>query len=377
LTFTIIEPDILWKKYRRTVEILHALILSGLPFLTVNAQSALRFDIGELKLYFFGSVIGIREFYLILAVVLFFLLLITFITAVFGRIWCGWLCPQTVLLDLSETVSKLFGRKNHRAIQNLLLIPFSALVSITMIWYFVPPAETIRSLFVSTTITVFFLLLWIMVYLELAFLGRKFCVSICPYSMLQNALFDKDTLVIEYDLSRDDTCMKCDECVRVCPVGIDIKKGLSTSCIACAECIDACRAISEKRNMPPFPNYKGNVTRPKTFWLAGATAAAAATLFLLICTRPPVDFIVTRDPEPLPSGLNRYSYTIYNNSGRTYALELSSPDRVTLIGDRSLSLKPFSSLRGRILVKSPDKREEVRIGISDGNFSIIRETGFP
>jgi cytochrome c oxidase accessory protein FixG len=366
----------LWKKYRTIVEILQALILTGLPFLTINSHSALRFDIGELKLYFFGTVIWIREFYLILAATLFFLLLFTFVTAIFGRIWCGWLCPQTVLLDLSDNIAKLFGRKKRQMAQKIILLPFSALVSITMIWYFVPPADVFKELFVSTTITGFFLVLWITVYLELALMGRKFCTSVCPYSMLQNVLFDKDTVVIEYDVSRDDTCMKCDECVRVCPVGIDIKKGLSSSCIACAECIDICRTISKKRGMLPFPDYKGNVLRPKTFWMGGITIVFAVILCLLVWTRPPVDFLVTREPDPLPAGLNRYAYTIYNNSPRTIQLDLSSPDNVIIIGEKQLLLKPFASLHGKIMVKSTTKQDKINIMLSGEGVSINRETGF-
>ena len=351
-------------------------MLTGLPFLTVNGQSAFRFDIPTLKLYFFGSAIWIREFYLILAATLFFLLLITFVTTIFGRIWCGWLCPQTVLLDLSQSIAGV-TKKHFKTIQRLFLLPLSALVAITMIWYFVPPAETMRSLFVSPTITAFFLVLWLLLYLELAFLGRGFCTSVCPYAMLQNALFDKDTLVIEYDVSRDATCMRCDACVQVCPVGIDIKKGLDSACIACAECIDACRALSEKRSLAPFPNYKGQIVRRKTYWLGGATAAAAFTLFLLIWSRPTVDFLVIRDNAPLPSGLNRYSYTIFNNRGKPLSLALSSPDPVTLIGEHALLLPPFAAIRGRILVKSSGKLEHVGLQISGSGISIIRETGFP
>jgi cytochrome c oxidase accessory protein FixG len=365
-----------WKKYRTVVEIFQALLLSGLPFVKINGQSALRFDIAELKLYCFGTVIWIREFYLILAATLFFLLLIIFVTSIFGRIWCGWLCPQTVLLDITDIIAKRFGRKRRKTAQKLLLLPFSAIVSLALISYFIPPVELFRKLFVSSTVTAFFAVLLVSVYAELAFLGRKFCTSVCPYSMLQNMLFDKDTVVIEYDVSRDDTCMKCDECVRVCPVGVDIKKGLSTSCIACAECIDICRAISGKRGMPPFPDYKGNVVRPKTFLMGGITAISATILLLLVLTRPMFDVLVTRDADPLPSGLNRYSYTIYNNSPKTLVLELTSPDPVTIIGERSLLVQPFSALHGKVMMKALQKIERVSITVSGEGISINRESGF-
>lgn len=367
----------MWRKKRRAIEILQAVIVTGLPFVTINGESALRFDIATLKLHIFGSVLWMREFYLILAATLFFLLFTGFVTIILGRVWCGWSCPQTVLLDLNESIAGWAGKKHRKTLQKLILIPLSAPVSVTMIWYFVPPAETLSTLFVAPTITAFFLVLWMLVYLELALLGRGFCVSICPYAMLQNLLFDKETLVIEYDVSRDATCMKCDACVTVCPVGIDIKKGLSAACIACAECIDACRNMTEKKGMLPFPNYRGQVLRPKTFWLGGATAIAGIALVLLLWSRPPVDFLVIRDNATLPPGLNRYAYTIHNNSGKKRALELSSSDNgVMLIGEHTLLLQPFSAIHGSILVKSKGKREHLHLRISGEGIAINRETAF-
>lgn len=365
-----------WKRYRRSVELLQALFLTGLPFVRINGESALRFDIGHLSLCFFGSLIRISEFYLILAVVLSFLLFITFVTSVFGRIWCGWLCPQTVLLDLAGTLAAPFGKKHREIIRKILLLPLSALVALTMIWYFVPPAETMKALFVSVPVTGFFIVLTTTIFIELAFIGRIFCTSACPYAMMQNALFDKDTLVIEYDLSRDDTCMKCDECVRACPVGIDIKQGLDSRCIACAECIDACATISRKRDIPPFPDYKGRVLRPKTFLMGGITAAAGLMTALLIWTRPPVEFLVARNQESLPAGLNRYSCTITNNTGKSLELMLSMPEGTTLIGQRTFSIKPYAIQKSRILIKADGRPERVKLTLKGEGVSITREAGF-
>lgn len=367
-----------WKRYRRAVELLQALFLTALPFLKINGQSAFRFDIGELNLYFFGTVIRIGEFYLILAATLFILLFISTVTVILGRVWCGWLCPQTVLLDLTESLASLAGLKgkSRNTLQKIVLLALSALVSMTMIWYFVPPEEAMRQLFTSPLIAGFFIVLWIAVWLELAFLGRNFCSTICPYAVMQNVLFDKDTLVIEYDRSRDLTCMKCDDCVRACPVGIDIKEGLSNRCIACAECIDACWLKSSKRDMPPFPNYKGKIVRAKTFWLGGITAASAIVLVLLIALRPPLDFVLSRVQEPLPAGLNRYAYTIYNNSSRTIELELTAPDGVTLIGEPKVSIKPFGVIRNRVLLRSDEKRDRITLTIQGNGISVSKEAGF-
>ncbi len=366
----------MWRKYRRTVEILQALLITGLPFLVINGRSALRFDIPELKLYFFGSVIWIKELYLILFAILFFLLFITSVTAVFGRVWCGWLCPQTVLLDLTESISGLFGKPSGKTVQRLVLLPFSALVSLTILWYFVPPLKTMQSLFTDALITGFFIVQWAVIYAELAFMGRRFCTTICPYAMMQNALFDKDTLVIEYDRSRENECMKCDDCVTACPVGIDIKEGLKTDCIACAECIDACRAVTEKRGMKPFPGYKGNILRPKSFWLGGATVFAGIFLAVLIYARPEVTFLITRDPEQLPSGLNRYSWTLYNNSGSSQQLTLSVEGGFLLIGEKEIMIEPFSFRKGKVLVRSEGVKDVVVFRIEGGEFMLEKKAGF-
>ena len=366
----------MWRRFRRAAGLLQALLITGLPFLVINGQSALRFDIPQLKLYFFGSVIWIKELYLILFAVLFFLLFIISITAVFGRIWCGWLCPQTVLLDLSESISRLFGGLPRRWLQRIVLLPFSALVSLTILWYFVPPVKTMQSLFSDALITGFFLVQWAVIYAELAFMGRKFCTTICPYAMMQNALFDRDTLVIEYDRSREDECMKCHDCVKACPVGIDIKEGLQTDCIACAECIDACVAVTVERNMNPFPGYKGKLLRPKAFWLGGATLLAGVILVVMVYSRPEVTFLITRDPEQLPQGINRYSWSLYNNTGEHRELELSTEGKFVIIGETVLLLKPYSFEKGKVLVRSEGGKDEVVFRIKDDGLTIEKKTGF-
>ena len=352
------------------------MLITGLPFLVINGQSALRFDIPELKLYFFGSVIWIKELYLILFAILFFLLFIASVTAVFGRVWCGWLCPQTVLLDLTESIAKRFGKAQRKTVIRILLIPFSALVSLTLIWYFVPPVQTMQSIFSSVTITGFFLVQWAVIYAELAFMGRKFCTTVCPYAMMQNALFDKDTLVIEYDKSRDAECMKCHDCVKACPVGIDIKEGLKTDCIACAECIDACAAVTETRSIKPFPGYKGNLLRPKAFWLGGVTVFVGMLLAFMVYSRPEVTFLIARDSEQLPQGINRYSWSMYNNTGTPRELELSAEGEFAIIGETVLLLEPYSFKKGKVLVRSGGGKDEILFRIESDGLTIEKKAGF-
>lgn len=357
--------------------LLQAALIIGLPFLKVKGESALRFDIPNLKLYFFGTVIWIKEFYLILIATIFLLILIVFITTIFGRVWCGWLCPQTVLLDLSTRMTSIIGRKKRDFVQKILLLPLTALVSLTLIWYFVPPAETMARLFSSKIITGFFLVQWVVIYSELSFLGRRFCSTICPYSMLQGSLFDSNTLVIAFDESRgEEGCMGCDRCVRVCPMGIDIKKGLRRECIACAECIDACISMTEKRGIEPFIGYRGKVFRNKTLVLGGVTLVVGLILAILILLRPDIDFVVSRDPDSPLKLVNKYTLSIQNNTGNRYRLAVSVEGEFQLIGENTILLPPYTTVHKKLMVRARGADHKVVFVLKGRDILLKREVGF-
>jgi cytochrome c oxidase accessory protein FixG len=341
-----------WKKYRRLVAVLQALVIIGLPFLKIKGESALRFDLTSLKLHFFGAVIWINEFYLVLIGVIFLLLLIVTVTNVLGRVWCGWLCPQTVLLDLAGDLARVLTRGNKSVAVKLVLLPLSALVSLTLIWYFVPPSETMRGLFSSKLILGFFLAQWAVVYAGLAFLGRTFCKTVCPYSMLQSGLFDGNTLVIAFDPGKKEECKGCDKCVRVCPVGIDIKDGIRRECIACAECIDACSSMVKSRGIPPLINYRGTILRQKALVLSGVTLLSGLALVVLVTAMPAVDFVITRNPVQLLRGVNSYTYSIRNNKDSILRGDLSVKGDFSLIGEKSVKLKPYEMVHGGIIAKA-------------------------
>ena len=366
----------MWKRYRRIIGIAQACVIIGLPFIRIRGESALRFDIPNLKLHFFGTVVWINEFYLFLLAVIFLLLLIISLTTILGRVWCGWLCPQTVLLDLSGDVAKGVPARRSSLVQKIVLIPLSALVSLTLIWYFVPPHETLSALFRSNIITGFFFVQWFVIYAELAFLGRTFCTTICPYSMLQSGLFDSKTLVIAFDGSRKESCMGCDKCMRVCPVGIDIKDGIRRECIACAECIDACTSMTGMVNKPSFVNYTGTVFRPKAFVLIGVTVIIGLLLVITVHLRPDVAFVIIREaPQPV-ADINRYRYTLQNNTGRDLTLELSIQGDFLVIGETSISLKPYARIQRNVMLKRAGKARNVRFLLKGDGIQLERQVGF-
>ncbi len=368
----------MWKRYRRVIELAQAALLIGLPFLRIGGESALRFDLVNLRLYFFGTVIWINEFYLVLFAVIFLLLLMIAFTNVLGRVWCGWLCPQTVLLDFSSDLARVFPVKNKALVQKVVLFPFSALVSLTLIWYFVPPVETLRGLFTSKTITGFFLVQWGLIYADLALLGRIFCRTVCPYSMLQSGLFDKDTLVIAFDPARRAECRGCEKCVQVCPLGIDIRDGLRRECVACAECIDACASMVKNRGIPSLIGYRGKVRRKKALLLFGITAFSGIVLIALVSIMPDVDFIVTRNPEQPVKGVNSYTYTVRNNKNAYFRGTISAKGPFLLIGSGRIELKPHDMVHGRMIAKAEGGISPGRIVFVLGmdGFVVEREAGF-
>ncbi|MFN3479928.1 MAG: 4Fe-4S dicluster domain-containing protein [Thermodesulfovibrionales bacterium] len=245
--------------WRRLVRLLHAILLLGIPFLKINGQSALRFDIPSLRLYFFGTVLWMDEFFIVLVATLFLTFLIVFITVVFGRVWCGWLCPQTVISDITGFVEKAYRKGiiyKIAAYGTTLLI--SVIIGASLIWYFVSPYEFFERLMawqLGKVIWGFWIVLTAILFLNFTLVRRRFCATVCPYARAQGMLFDNKTLIIAFDKRRQDECMDCRACVQVCPVGIDIRKGANIACITCAECVDKCGEIFSRKGKQGLINY--------------------------------------------------------------------------------------------------------------------------
>ncbi len=368
----------MWRTRRRIAALAQALVILGLPFLRVGGESALRFDISGLKLHFFGTVLWIDQFPLVLLGTLFALLFGAGATVVFGRIWCGWICPQTVIPELSVWAASFLPAKWEPAGKRLFLLPLSALVSLSLLWYFLPPSDTLDALLHSGIVLSFFLVQWAAIFAMLALAGTDFCRTVCPYSMLQNALFDRDTLTIAYDEGRRTECLRCDLCVLVCPVAIDIKKGLRRECIACAECIDACRLMTEQRSIRPFLSYRGRVVRGKTILFAVLTGAAALAFLSGWALTPRVAFNVEWAKEDPDGSGNIYRYAVRNNRGEPVAIALGVEGGGVLAGEEAIRLGPYSRASGEVGVRRDGSvGGPVTFVLSGDGVLIRRKAGFP
>ncbi len=361
-----------------------AAALIGLPFLRIGGESALRFDVPSLRLFFFGSVIWIGEAYFFLLVLLLFSVGIMLFTVLYGRIWCGWMCPQTVLSDfvrLIQRISTWFTGSAARSVifSHIFILLFSVIVSASLIGYFVSPYEMIRGI-AAFSLGPWTLGSWmfftLLIYLNLAFVRQRFCTAVCPYARLQSAFFDRKTLTIAFDKGRMDECGGCEACVRACPAGIDIRKGLQVECINCAECIDACAVQMRKPLKRPLIGYffgsdvedirKG--ARPRVIGLSAAFATIAMLFAFQVYVRVPVDFVIIRD-EGRPyhqTGvrsdlMNTYSMFIENRSlePAEYLLSVSGvKDAELIIANNPFVLPPNSLGKFRVYVLA--KRRNLR-----------------
>ncbi|MBI5588260.1 MAG: cytochrome c oxidase accessory protein CcoG [Deltaproteobacteria bacterium] len=255
-----------------------------LPWLKIDGRQALLFDIPGRKFYIFNTIFWPQEVYYLAIFLVFLVVAFFFFTALAGRIWCGYTCPQTVFTDIFMTIERLVegdrrermaldkggvsgGKLAKKVIKHGLWLLFSFATAFAFVSYFIPPAELLgRVVRLSLTEANIFWLgfFTLTTYVDCAFLRELMCLVPCPYGRFQSALFDPDTLIIGYDKKRGEPrghlrkdgsngagdCVDCTLCVQVCPTGIDIREGLQCECIACAQCIDACDSVMRKVGRP-------------------------------------------------------------------------------------------------------------------------------
>ena len=283
--------------WRRRCQWGTTLLLLLTPWFHVNGNSLFRIDIPSLTLHFFGQTLRIEELYLVLL----FSLILTFgfllITMLLGRVWCGWLCPQTTLTDLAEwftTRLGLRGKKkptNKMVTQNFLLqsiyLLLAFLVSANLLWYFIEPLD-----FFSKLVTgqlhyaswISLLLVTLVIYLDLALVRRLMCRDFCPYGRFQTVLADQSTLTLHLPNAELERCIECGSCVRACPMEIDIRRGYQVECINCGRCLDACRQVMARRNQPGLISY--------TFGTSGMGAKSLINLRTLLLSMGTLVLIV-------------------------------------------------------------------------------------
>lgn len=267
------------------------LIFYGLPWLNWNGRQAVLFDLAARKFYIFGIVLWPQDFVYLAALLIICAYSLFLFTAIFGRVWCGFACPQTVYTEIFMWIErKIEGSRSARirldrqttsinklsrkTAKHIVWGAVALWTGFTFVGYFTPIH------FLSTEVMALTLgpweWFWVLFYSfatygNAGWMREQVCKYMCPYARFQSAMFDKDSLIVTYDSKRGEPrgahikaettaetttdkklgdCIDCSLCVQVCPTGIDIRKGLQYECIGCAACIDACNSVMDKVGSP-------------------------------------------------------------------------------------------------------------------------------
>lgn len=257
----------------------------GAPWVQWGGRQAILFDLPARKFHIFALTLWPQDFFFLALLLILAGLSLFFFTAVAGRVWCGFACPQTVWTEAYVWIErKIEGSRaqqmkltaspwtlakiRKRVTKQFLWITLSLITGLTFVGYFEPIAGLILD-FVSLEMAGWSLF-WVLFYSgatygNAGFMREQVCKYMCPYARFQSAMFDKDTLIVAYDKDRGEprsrgakrkndtskgSCIDCGLCVQVCPTGIDIRDGLQYECIACAACVDACDDVMTRIDQP-------------------------------------------------------------------------------------------------------------------------------
>ncbi len=344
-----------YRSQRRIVQVISTILIVVLPFFNI-----MRLDVPTLRFYFFNTVLWVDEFYLLFLVIMLVLWIIVIFAMLYGRVWCGWMCPQTVVDELYYwfekkvkrwlKVPKTGGQQWRRIAATALVATAAAVISLVigfnLVAYFVDPYRMVQEMATLTLgpiTTGIGVGIAIFMFVDIMFWREKFCTKTCPYGMLQAVFTDSKTQIVRYQTERNDECIECNACVRDCMMGIDIRTSpYQTECIHCGDCVDSCTTILSrlKKPLPTLISFswglrprRGEKEVPKNTWyeklgfvdakrwiILALTAVYAVILVAVIQVRQPLSLTASGDRSTLyhvaDDGriFNEYSLKISNRS---------------------------------------------------------------
>ena len=365
-----------WHHLRKRVHLICTLLFVALPFLNV-----IRFDIPRQRFYFFGYDLWINEFAIIFFALMFLMFLVIAMSVFYGRVYCGYLCPQMIFSEASVALESRLQRwavkRGHpkavgRAAFYAVVGAASVALGLVFVAYFVDPRDAFSGAAAASWAVVAAL-----TFLDFTLVRQRFCTTVCPYGYLQGLIGDDKTLLVHYRDEASD-CIDCKKCVRVCPMDIDIRKSpFQIECIHCAECVDACGDIMAKLRKPNLIHYVWGERGPlaaghrqpwdaRRIIVLGVLLCYAGGLFAALSTRKPVLARVTADRAVMyrvaPDGriANRFRYTLANRGKSATSVAFSAPNLPgATLSVREVPLQPGESVRGEFEIFAPRALEPV------------------
>lgn len=396
-------------QWRTAVAVVLLIALFAGPFIWVDGHPLFLFNVLERRFIFFGVTFWPQDFYLVAIGLITFIVFISLFTVVYGRVFCGWACPQTIFMEMvfrkiegwiegdfnarkrldaaPWTTEKILKKTSKHGV--FLLISF--VISNTFLAYIIgrdqwltlitdSPAQHVVGLFAMLVFTGVF-------YAVFAYLREIVCTTICPYGRLQSVMLDKNSLVVAYDYIRGEPrgklkknevtapvkgdCIDCKLCVHVCPTGIDIRNGTQMECINCTACMDACDEVMVKIDRPQglirMDSLAGIETRqPFRFTVrilaySGVLVALMAVLGFLLVSRPSLDVTILRAPGQLfqrePNGriANLYTVEVINKTYRALPVQfrLSRPDATLSFVQKLTQVQPGELTKTMFFISLP------------------------
>lgn len=383
-----------FRKYRDWTQALLIAFFVLLPWTNINNAQSVLLDITHRKFAIFGVTFFAHD-----APLIFFLLAtatlgLAFVTSIWGRVWCGWACPQTVFIDgvyrrietwiegnyikrrQNEKAAMTFSVFIKKLIKWICFFAVSSAIAHSFAAYFVGSSEIIKMVLHSPhenwETFLFVTVITIVLLFDFGWFREQFCIIACPYGRFQSVLMDSKTINVLYDSNRgeprkglatDDRkqgdCIDCKRCVQVCPTGIDIRKGLQMECIACTSCIDACDEIMEKVKKPKgliryssIENNKVDLTKPRSLIYLSLIFVCLSGLSYFVITREPLQIFVLRGKDTPyqvvknPAGqmqiLNHFKLHVKNQTFRPANYFISTgADQISKSLSMTIAKNPF------------------------------------
>ena len=338
----------IFTQWRWGMVFLTQLVFYGIPWLEWGQRQAVLFDLGTRRFYIFNLVLYPQDFIYLTGILVISALSLFLFTAVAGRLWCGYACPQTVYTEIFLWLEKKtegdrsarmrrdaaplsFEKVWRKSAKHFLWLAVALWTGFTFVGYFTPIHELgreVMQLNMSSWEVFWTIFYGFATYGNAGFMREQVCKHMCPYARFQSAMFDKDTLIVTYDAERGEprgarskkadlsvlglgACVDCSLCVQVCPTGIDIRKGLQYECIGCGACADVCDTVMDKvgypRGLVKYSTQNAisqhwtqaqtlrHVLRPRVLVYTAILASVVIAMAISLATRTPFKVDVVRD----------------------------------------------------------------------------------